>query len=214
MNMTLNWSLYQRREETAQLGALLTGALIFMVMHSMSPQQDESVAEAQISLKIVSPPVAPEKITQHEIQPRQQVIPEKIVAQIAPIAEVPLQEKMAAPIPPSESVDTKPQPQHLSNSGAEGVFAQDVRSRIERKKVYPDTARDLGMEGEVEVRYELDRAGNLLHAAVVASSGYKLLDQAALKAVKSATYKSFPEDAWVGSGSKEFRTKLVFSINQ
>lgn len=70
------------------------------------------------------------------------------------------------------------------------------------------------MSGEVEVLYELDRAGNLIRAEIVSSSGSKLLDQAALRAVKSAAYKSFPEDAWMGASSKVFRTKLVFSINQ
>lgn len=70
------------------------------------------------------------------------------------------------------------------------------------------------MSGSVEILYELDRLGNILRAEVVTSSGYRLLDQAALKAVKTATYKKFPDDAWIGEVSKVFRTKLVFSINQ
>jgi len=214
MDMTFNWSLYQRREETAQFGTILLGISILLAMNVMTMRQDEPLPEQPISLSIVSPSATPEKNIQHEVQPRQPVIPEKIVEPIAPDSDVPLQEKAISPATPSERNEVKPRPQLSSNSAAEGAFAQDVRSKIERKKVYPDTARDLGMEGEVEVLYELDRSGNLLHASVFSSSGHKLLDQAALKAVKSATYKSFPEDAWVGSGSKEFRTKLVFSINQ
>jgi protein TonB len=108
----------------------------------------------------------------------------------------------------------EPQVQQKGSPDAENQFAQDVRSRIERKKIYPDAARDLGMSGEVEVLYELDRSGNLLRAEIASSSGFKLLDQAALRAVKSASYRSFPEDAWLGSSSKVFKTKLVFSINQ
>lgn len=219
MNMTLNWSLYQRREEAAQLGTVLIGIFILVVTQTLALQHEGQVEEKPISLTIMAAALAPEKITPHVVQSAQPAQAEKIVEQVSPVAVIPLpvQAQVSAPVPPRanvEQVSAKPQPQRYSNSGAEGAFAQDVRSRIERRKVYPDTARDLGMEGEVEVLYELDRAGNLIHAEVVASSGYKLLDQAALKAVKSASYKSFPEDAWVGSGSKEFRTKLVFSINQ
>jgi protein TonB len=129
----------------------------------------------------------------------------EVVVPAAPV--IPMQKTVSAPVQPAPV-------QRVSNGEAEGVFAQDVRSRIERKKIYPDTARDLGMSGEVEVTYELDRAGNLLKAEISSSSGFKLLDQAALRAVKSASYKSFPEDAWIGAGSKVFRTKLVFSIEQ
>jgi protein TonB len=100
-----------------------------------------------------------------------------------------------------------------SNSAAEGRFAQEVRSRIEQKKVYPAVARDLGMVGTVEVAYVLDRAGQVLKADVIASSGYPMLDQAALAAVRNASFRAMPEDAWVGDKQKEFRTKLVFSIN-
>ncbi|MEK7738324.1 MAG: energy transducer TonB, partial [Pseudomonadota bacterium] len=99
-----------------------------------------------------------------------------------------------------------------SNGAAEGRFAQDVRARIEKKKVFPDTARDLGMSGSVEIVYVLDRAGKLIKAEIAASSGYPLLDQAAVKAVRSSTYAPFPEDAWVGEKQKEFRTKLVFTL--
>jgi protein TonB len=176
-------------------------------------------------------PPKPEKVVTPTkmAQPVQTVQPaksEKVVApsrEVMPVVDTPVttQEKAAVPVasalPKEEPVAPKheePKAQRASNGASEGGFAQDVRSRIERKKIYPEAARDLGMSGEVEVLYELDRSGALIRAEVVTSSGYKLLDQAALKAVKSVSYSSFPDDAWIGAGSKEFRTKLVFQLNK
>jgi protein TonB len=69
------------------------------------------------------------------------------------------------------------------------------------------------MTGTVEVRYVLDRSGRMLDAKVAVSSGYSLLDEAALKAVKDARFAAMPEDAWLGETQKEFRTRLVFSLD-
>ena len=216
MNIPLTLTLYRRREGVALLGTVMLGIVVLIGSQTLVMQHEESVKEEPISLVVISPPIAPEQII---VQPVQKMQPpkQKIIEQpqeVMPVADSPAP---ALPVLARENpapAKIEPQITRNSNGAAEGQFAQDVRSRIERRKIYPDTARDLGMEGEVEVLYELDRAGSLIRAEVVSSSGYKLLDQAALKAVKTASYKSFPEDAWVGSGSKEFRTRLVFSINQ
>jgi protein TonB len=179
-------------------------------------RQEAPVQEEPINLTIVSPPEAPEKVVEQPVQTIQPPPLERVIEppkEIVPVtdAPAPVLEKVE---PQIEQKKMEQPVQKVSNGDAESVFAQDVRARIERKKIYPDTARDLGLSGEVEVQYELDRAGNLMSAEIVASSGHRLLDQAALRAVKTVTYKGFPEDAWVGSGSKVFRTKLIFSINQ
>ena len=216
MNMPLTLTLYRRREGVARLGTVMLGIVVLIGSQTLVMQHEESVKEEPISLVVISPPIAPEQIIVQPVQ-KMQPLKQKIIEQpqeVMPVADSPAP---ALPVLARENpapAKIEPQITRNSNGAAEGQFAQDVRSRIERRKIYPDTARDLGMEGEVEVLYELDRAGSLIRAEVVSSSGYKLLDQAALKAVKTASYKSFPEDAWVGSGSKEFRTRLVFSINQ
>lgn len=222
MNAAMNWSIDQRREAAAQLGTVMAGLFILVLSQTMVMSQEVPVREEPISLTIMAPPAAPEQIIEQPVQTIQQPQQKKVEQprEVIPVINAPAPEQVAAPVSPvlpKESIEptnAAPQVQHSSNSAAEGLFAQDVRARIERKKIYPDTARDLGMSGEVEVLYELDRSGNLIRAEIVSSSGYKLLDQAALRAVKSASYKSFPEDAWVGASSKVFRTKLVFSINQ
>lgn len=211
MDMAMHWSLYQRRETAAQLGTVSIGLLVFLLSQTFSLRQEVPVQEEPISLTIMAPAIAPEQIVEQVIQTPP---PEKIVEipkEIVPVTDAPapaIQEVVQPPKPVEQQVQPK------GNPDAENLFAQDVRSRIERKKIYPDTARDLGMSGEVEVLYELDRSGSLLRAEIASSSGYKLLDQAALRAVKGASYRSFPADAWLGSSSMVFKTKLVFSINQ
>lgn len=216
----------QKREVAAQIGTVLTGLLIIFLVKTVVMSQEVQAAKNPVNLTLITPPPEPEKIIEKPLQKTQPAKSEKSIEPprvVTPVEAAPAMTKdqpvvPVAPITPPKEITApahvEPQPQRVSNGVAEGAFAQDVRSRIERKKIYPDTARDLGMSGEVEILYELDRSGNLLKAEIVSSSGFKLLDQAALRAVKSASYQSFPADAWLGAVSKVFRTKLVFSINQ
>lgn len=214
MDAMMNWSIYEMRERVAQFGTLMIGLLFAAFSQLFAVQHLTPAPEEPISLSIVAPEVEEQAVVEQVIQmpPPPKPIVEPPPEEVTPVVDAPapaIQEITPPPVPVVE-----PPVQMKANPDAENMFAQDVRSRIERKKIYPDAARDLGMSGAVEVQYELDRAGNLLRAEIVSSSGFKLLDKAALMAVKTATYKSFPEDAWLGSGSKVFRTKLVFSINE
>lgn len=231
MSAVMDLSLFRTREAVAQLGTVMAGLFIIVLSQTIVMRQEAPVQEAPINLTIVPPPVVPEPIIEQPVRKIQPPKPEKVVE--TPVKEIaatvspaptptpaPAPALVSVPVPPVlpekkiEPANVPPQVQRSSNGAAEGLFAQDVRSRIEHKKIYPEAARDLGMSGEVEVLYELDRTGNLIRAEIVSSSGYRLLDQAALSAVKSASYKGFPEDAWLGVSSKVFRTKLIFSINQ
>jgi len=188
----------------------------------VKPKPVENLVAPKVPLKAstIVPTKSPQpKPTAEQVEP-EKVMP--LVNDTLPVLDSPVSTLENEAIPavsavkyeasiPSKFEDVKSSIK--SNGESEGGFAQDIKARIERKKEYPENARNLGMTGEVEVLYELDRSGNLLRAEVITSSGHRLLDQAALKAVKSVRYGIFPEDAWIGSGSKEFRTKLVFHLN-
>lgn len=62
------------------------------------------------------------------------------------------------------------------------------------KPAYPELARKRGQEGLVRVRVEIDEGGNLLSVGVAESSGYKLLDDAAVKTVKRWRFKPATRD--------------------
>jgi protein TonB len=207
------------RAVTLALYAVFAYSASHFVMEHEAPPNP-----APIVVTLADPP-APEAPKPPEIQPTPQPVTRTVAPR--PNPQPPISTPVAAspspaatavavpdlPVSPAAREIPMETPTVKSDPGAEGRFAQEVRNRIERKKVYPVTARELGMTGAVEVTYVIDRGGALIRAEIVASSGYPLLDQAALRAVRSAIHSAMPEDAWVGEKQKEFRTRLVFSID-
>jgi len=85
----------------------------------------------------------------------------------------------------------------LSNHASEKDFLKaylaNVRLQIERHKEYPFWARRYGIEGKVIVAFSLKRNGQLERLKIKKSSGYSLLDKAAIKAIKrTAPFPAFP----------------------
>ncbi len=66
-------------------------------------------------------------------------------------------------------------------------FLQVVWSKIFEEKYYPQSARDRGYEGMPVVAFTLGRDGALKDYSIVKSSSHKMLDRAALEAVKAAS---------------------------
>jgi protein TonB len=71
-------------------------------------------------------------------------------------------------------------------SPAPGDRLAEIRRMIETHKSYPRLALRKGWEGEVIVELSLDGSGDLRDVQVVRRSGYRVLDQATLTAVRSA----------------------------
>lgn len=68
---------------------------------------------------------------------------------------------------------------------AEDILVLSPRYRVPpRPPRYPDRARALDQQGTVRIRIKLDRRGDPMDVAVLASSGYALLDHAALAAAR------------------------------
>lgn len=223
-------SVYEHRERFAQSGSLLLGVLMALAISHLGikhedPRQDTPIVVTLSEPEVPIPRSAAEPPRPIPSQPKAQPVPTESPPQpaSAPVeaAATPQTQPnsfVVPQVPASSDVKAIPRaeesvaPPVQRNPGAEGRFAQGVRAEIERKKIFPENARELGMSGAVEVVYVLDRMGTLLRSEIATTSGFPLLDQAALRAVRSARFSAWPEDAWVGENQKEFRTKLVFSI--
>ncbi|CUH81014.1 energy transducer TonB [Tropicibacter naphthalenivorans] len=78
-----------------------------------------------------------------------------------------------------------------AKADAEGLTAEQMAEvsewqkavvlRLAKAKSYPQAARKKGVEGEVRIKFTLDRYGQVIARAVQTSSGSDLLDKAALK---------------------------------
>ena len=74
-------------------------------------------------------------------------------------------------------------------------FYRKVGRQIAFAKIYPDFARKMGYQGKILVAFRIGRDGKILNLSVSKSSGYKILDEAALEAVKEAgPYPSIPNE--------------------
>ncbi len=69
-----------------------------------------------------------------------------------------------------------------------------MSSSLAARKTYPEEARRRGEEGNVAVRFTVDRSGRVTQAAVVSPSGSPLLDAAALGLLREAPLPAFPPD--------------------
>lgn len=119
----------------------------------------------------------------------------------APAAE---QVPLMLPEPPkpanTEAPRRPPKPEKIApakSPSARTEWTAEVRKQLKdldrQGKFYPEEARARGLEGEALVLLVLDEAGNAVAARVEESSGHRILDDAALRAVK--TLKSLPADA-------------------
>jgi TonB family protein len=73
-----------------------------------------------------------------------------------------------------------------------------IQNRINTNFIYPQEAITQGWEGVVKVRFTLTADGRIKDIDVAESSGYPLLDAAAILAIKDASPYPFPKDSQEG----------------
>jgi periplasmic protein TonB len=67
-----------------------------------------------------------------------------------------------------------------------------VSAWLAAHRTYPAQARERDEEGNVSVRFTVDRSGRVVEAVIVKPSGYSLLDEAALGLLRQAVFPAFP----------------------
>ena len=93
------------------------------------------------------------------------------------------------PEQPKPADKLKPQPVPPRQANAPKTLNQAVREHLKKLdaagQFYPAEAIARGLEGDVQVLLVLDESGKVVAARVEQSSGHALLDDAALRAVRS-----------------------------
>lgn len=90
-----------------------------------------------------------------------------------------------------ENTGSKATGSTLGNSDAKNAemisrYEQLISLWIQKFKLYPDEAKAQGMQGETVVRIRIDRQGNIRYYILERSTGYQLLDRAAIDMIKRA----------------------------
>ncbi len=68
-----------------------------------------------------------------------------------------------------------------------------LKRHIQSEWIYPEDAQRLGMAGELALVFTLNKTGTLTYIRLVESSGFPVLDEEALRAVKAAApFEPFP----------------------
>jgi TonB family protein len=74
------------------------------------------------------------------------------------------------------------------------TFAKVIKDRIMTRWRYPQEARRNLLEGKLTIIFSLARDGTMLQAKIPMPSGYEVLDEEALRAIRSAApFPPFPE---------------------
>lgn len=83
-----------------------------------------------------------------------------------------------------------------------------IHEKINSSFIYPEEARLKGWEGIVKVKFTIDQNGRIKDIDIAQSSGYPLLDAAAILAIKDASPYPFP-----GVYSKNKEIEIILPIN-
>lgn len=107
-----------------------------------------------------------------------------------PDPQKPAAARPAPPRPPAAAPTRKPPPAAATWTQAVNRHFKDLQ---ERGLFYPEDAIARGLEGEVLVLMVIDPSGQVVAARVEQGSGQRILDDAALRAVRSL--RTLPADA-------------------
>ena len=196
----------EQGEEEAETAASSTPAAV------PPPPADPLPAPQPATVASVAPPVVavPSRLTLS--MPVQPVVAP--TASAAPAASQPTRPAMAAAAPSAASPARRGAADGLDVKAPPGTsrsYAAKVRSWLYAHKIYPRRARMRREEGQVQVRFVLDRAGMLLEGAVIQGSGNAVLDEEAEAMLRRASpYPRAPAEL---PGERiEFTAPIIFTL--
>ena len=187
---------------TTKTGQPTWEKVIFVSLDTIAPVAKSTLPRKDIPEKNMTPEL-PKEIG--SISPGISQTSEPLVTKIIDLVPQPKSEEVVVPsiasAPFSVNLDTNSP--SLSLPSLSGITPLDfspyfvsVRRHILKKIIYPEIARRRGWEGAVKVTFILDQEGRLKEKKVADSSGYEVLDTAALQSlVKAEPFPPFPSQS-------------------
>jgi protein TonB len=169
---------------------------------------ETQIARAETPVSEIAPVKRPE-VKQHIIKPKPKTPPAIAKTPVEPpkpdadeaVIEPPAIEPKSAEESSSSQATSKPDIQQEPSTEPAVILDPSFR-HPPAPPPYPRRARRLGQEGTVIVQARLDGLGDVRETRIITSSGHRLLDEAALKAVRGwefapASRQGRGIDAWV-----------------
>jgi periplasmic protein TonB len=91
------------------------------------------------------------------------------------------------------------------------AYIASVSSAVHRRYRYPRPARRAGLQGEVVLEFRVDSKGRIHDVRVASSSGYRLLDRAAVEAVEQVAAVP-PPPALLGWEDRRVKVAFVYAL--
>ncbi|GHS91827.1 hypothetical protein FACS1894139_17250 [Planctomycetales bacterium] len=200
---SLLWLTAHRYAVAATVGSLTLHAGVFLGVSTAAPSPREFTATqvgivavdlSPAALAQIFPAAAePETSTETSASVETPEPPETPEPETAELAETPAPETPPLSEPPpvaASPAETAPvAAQNLANAGVAAATSPEVIAGSNRRPTYPEAARRRRQEGTVWLRLEIDARGAVRTATVDASSGYPLLDEAAVRAARQWRFR-------------------------
>ncbi|MDY6853202.1 MAG: energy transducer TonB [Thermodesulfobacteriota bacterium] len=107
--------------------------------------------------------------------------------------------------------DRRSETDSVSMEPAADNYMETIRLRIERFKKYPHFARTKHMEGMATLRFTITKEGRLKESKLVKTTRYRILDRAALEAVRNAApFPPLPES--ISASEITLEIAIVFEL--
>lgn len=173
------------------------------------PTPQESVSEPVPEKEVEPEPIVekkihkPKKEKRHEEKKREHKKP--IQEPIKQIVEEPKEEV----VPNIKPVESTPISNELEN--LEALYLSQLRAKIEKNKVYPNSAKRLNQKGKVYVTFTLSKDGQITNIKISKSSDFDKLDEAALKILTDIkAIEPIPKE--LNKNSWEITVPIVYQI--
>lgn len=141
-----------------------------------------------------------QKIEKQNISPSETVKPEKHFSELTPkrapdIFDKDVIAKLSRNSKQKQYIDTARGLSFSAQEFNDWGYLERLKEKIERVWQYPPQAAERGIYGDLYIRFTIDKKGRLVSVQLLRTSGYRMLDEAAIKALRDAQpFWPLPDD--------------------